>query len=89
MSHTNLSEHSKFHTRNSKRNRSHLQLLRQPRHHRNHGHRTYRAIGARVPEATSHLLELKVEDEVHQSWQGRTKMVQGRWTGIPNTKDRH
>jgi hypothetical protein len=54
--------------------------------HRNHGHRTYRAIGARVPEATSHILELQVKGEV-PGWKGWTEMVQGRWIGIPNTED--
>lgn len=56
---------------------------------RSHGHRTYRTVGARLPEAASHLLELQDKGKVPESWQGWTKMVQGRWPGIQDTKDCH
>jgi hypothetical protein len=55
--------------------------------HSNHGHRTYRAVGTRFPEATSYIPESENQGEVHQGWQGRSKMVQGRWFRIQDTKD--
>ena len=56
--------------------------------YRNHGDRIDRAVRAGFPEATAHIPQLQSEKrEEQEGGQGRTTMVQGRWTGIPDAED--
>ena len=54
-----------------------------------YGHRIDCPVREGFPEAATHLLELQVQGQVVKGRQRRTKMVQGRWSWIQNTKERH
>lgn len=54
--------------------------------YRKHGDRVDRPVGARVPEAATHLPELEGQGQEQEGWQG-PEMVQGRWSGLPYAQD--
>lgn len=53
------------------------------------GDRVDRPVRACFPEAASHLPQLQGQDQDHPTGQGRPKMVQGCWSGLPHAQDRH
>jgi len=54
---------------------------------RNHGDRTHCPVGARFPEAASHLPQPQGRRTPQEHPQ--QEMVQGRWSGFPYPQDRH